>query len=161
MKSNFIKYAEDQNRIKPLKDAFKDYPVEEEWHRGRPDFFIEESEEKEEYDVNDIVFVNEYYYPDHSIGKNHLFVIIDKNKAIRIDYFGMLLSSKLAKLSYSSNVKLFSNNKNNLKKDSIVKKDEIYTISKENILFKIGSVSAEKVELYKKCFYENTKKEDG
>ena len=45
-------------------------------------------------------------------------------------------------------------------KDSIVKTDVIYKISNEQILFKIGEVDMDKVEEYKKSFYEELNEED-
>ena len=33
--SQFIKTAYKYNRVKDLKDAFEDYPVESEWHKGK------------------------------------------------------------------------------------------------------------------------------
>ena len=45
--------------------------------------------------------------------------------------------------------------RNNLKKDSIVKTDVIYKILNEQIIFKIGTVDMDKIEEYKKSFYDN------
>ena len=92
------------------------------------------------------------------IGKDHLFVIIDQdNTAVPIENFGMLISSNLEKLKFNSNKLLKKDNINNLHKDSIVKTDVIYKISNEQILFKIGKVDNEKIEEYKKSFYNNLK----
>ena len=92
------------------------------------------------------------------IGKDHLFVIIDQdNTAVPIENFGMLISSNLEKLKFNSNKLLKKDNINNLHKDSIVKTDVIYKISNEQILFKIGKVDNEKIEEYKKNFYNNLK----
>lgn len=33
--SDFLKTAYKYNRVKELKDAFVEYPVEEEWHKGK------------------------------------------------------------------------------------------------------------------------------
>lgn len=70
---------------------------------------------------------------------------------------GMLISSNLEKLKFNSNKLLEKDNINNLHKDSIVKTDVIYKISNEQILFKIGKVDNEKIEEYKKNFYNNLK----
>lgn len=66
----------------------------------------------------------------------------------------MLISSKLEKLKYDTNVLLEKDSKNNLKVDSIVKIDKLYRILNNQILFKIGKVDIERVEEYKKKFYE-------
>ncbi len=92
------------------------------------------------------------------IGKDHLFVIIDQdNTAVPIENFGMLISSNLEKLKFNSNKLLKKDNINNLHKDSIVKTDVIYKILNEQILFRIGKVDNEKIEEYKKSFYNNLK----
>lgn len=38
--SQFIKTAYKYNRVKDLKDAFEDYPVEYEWHKGKVENII-------------------------------------------------------------------------------------------------------------------------
>ena len=78
-------------------------------------------------------------------------------KAIPIENFGMLISSKLDKLKFPSNKLLEKDKTNNLKKDSIVKTDVVYKILNEQIIFKIGKVDIEKVEEYKKSFYDSLK----
>ena len=122
-----------------LSEAFKEYPPEEEWHHGDAISFIGESkvEYLAKYNVGDIIYVKEFLYPNGSIGYNHLFVIIDDdNISIPLDYFGFLISSKLNKIKYNSNVLLEKDFLNNLSKDSIVKTDHVYKISSDNILFK-------------------------
>jgi hypothetical protein len=69
-----------------------------------------------------------------------------------LDYFGFIISSRLNKLKYDSNVLLKKDSLNNLSKDSIVKTDCVYKISSDNILFKIGSVSRSNVIRYKNMF---------
>ena len=116
------------------------------------------SEYNVKYYIGDIVFVKEYTYIDGSSGKNHLFVIIDQdNTAVPIENFGMLISSHLKKLKFDSNKLLERDSTNNLRKDSIVKTDAIYKILNEQILFKIGKVDNEKIEEYKRSFYNNIK----
>ena len=70
----------------------------------------------------------------------------------------MLISSNLEKLKFSSNKLLKEDDSNNLDRDSIVKTDVVYKILNEQILFKIGKVDEEKIEEYKKCFYDNLNK---
>ena len=110
----------------------------------------EESNEYYKYSTGDIVFVTRYKYSSGSSGSNHLFVIIEEdNIAVPIEYFGMLISSNLDKLKYTYNEYLEKDDKNNLHKDSIVKTDYLYKISEKDILFKIGEVDKDKIEVYK------------
>ena len=154
--SDFLKMAYKHNKIKDLKDAFDEYPPEEEWHKGKIENVIKESAEnyRISYSIGDIVFVKEYIYSDGKRGNNHLFVIIDQdNTAVPIENFGMLISSNFKKLKYKSNQLLEKDNINNLNKDSIVKTDVLYKILDDQILFKIGSVDSDKIEEYKEKFY--------
>ena len=158
--SDFLKTAYKYGKVKNVKEAFDEYPVEDEWHKGKIENILKEEEEsyKINYEIGDIVFVKEYTYSDGKIGENHLFVIIDQdNTAVPIENFGMLISSNIEKLKFNSNKLLEKDNINNLHKDSIVKTDVIYKISNEQILFKIGKVDNEKIEEYKKSFYNNLK----
>ena len=155
--SDFLKFAYEHNRIKDIKDAFDEYPIEEEWHEGKIENVIKEDEGlyNKKYYVGDIVFVKKYKYDDGSDGHNHLFVIIDQdNTAVPIENFGMLISSNISKLRYKSNILIESDNKNNLDRNSIVKTDVLYKILNNQILFKIGNVDKERIEEYKKSFYE-------
>jgi len=157
--SDFLKTAYEYGRVKDLKDAFEEYPVDEEWHKGKLENVLNESSESYNlYAIGDIVFVKEYTYLDGKIGNNHFFVIIDKdNTAVPIENFGMLISSNLDKLKFKTNKLLQKDEINNLHKDSIVKTDVIYKILNEQIIFKIGKVDNEKIEEFKKSFYENLK----
>ena len=157
--NDFLKIAYEHGKVKDLKDAFEEYPVDEEWHKGKLENVLnEDSESYNLYEIGDIVFVKEYSYPDGEIGYSHFFVIIDKdNTAVPIEYFGMLVSSNLNKLKFKSNKKKKKDEINNLYKDSLVKTDVIYKISSEQIIFKIGVVSYEKIEEYKKNFYDSLK----
>ena len=162
--SDFLKIAYKYNRVKDLNEAFEEYPVEEEWHKGKIENVLEEYKEgyKTSYDIGDIVFVKEYNYSDGKKGTNHFFVIIDKdNTAVPIENFGMLLSSNLEKLKFKSNKLLEKDISNNLHRDSIVKTDVIYKISNEQIVFKIGIVSYEKIEEYRESFLDSLKKDKG
>ena len=152
MDKELIKKLEEQKRIKDLSEAFKEFPVQEEWHKGDEASFLEEEKEKYgEYNIGDIVFVKEYLYNNGQKGRKHLFVIIEKdNYAVPIEYFAMLISSQLDKLKFSTNKLLLKDEVNNLKRNSIVKTDSIYKIKTENIMFKIGKIEEEKVEEYLK-----------
>lgn len=157
--SDFLKTAYEHGKVKELKEAFEEYPVEEEWHKGKLENVLkEDSEPYNLYEIGDIVFVKEYNYPNGEIGNNHFFVIIDQdNTAVPIENFGMLVSSNLNKLRFKSNKILKKDEMNNLHRDSLVKTDIIYKILNEQIIFKIGIVSYEKIEEYKKNFYDNLK----
>ena len=157
--SEFLKIAYKYGRVKDLEEAFEEFPVEEEWHKGKVENVLnEDSEIYSVYEIGDIVFVKEYTYSDGKIGNNHFFVIIDQNNtAVPIENFGMLISSNLEKLKFKANILLEKDNVNNLHKDSIVKTDVIYKILNEQILFKIGKVDSEKIEEYKQSFYDTLK----
>lgn len=155
--SAFVKTAIKNGKIKPVEEAFLEYPVEDEIHQGDPDFFLHEKvEDYYKYSIGDIVFVKEYKYSNGSIGTNHLFVIIEQyNLAVPIEFLSMLISSNLSKIDYPTNKLLEKDNQNNLKKDSIIKTDVVYRILEKQILFKIGSVDIDKVEEYKKLYLKN------
>ena len=158
--SDFLKVAYKNGKVKDLSEAFLEYPVEEEWHKGKVENVIKEREIPYviNYEIGDIVFVKEYKYSNGKVGKSHLFVIIDQNNImIPIESFGMLISSNLNKLKFKSNKLLKKDNLNHLNKDSIVKTDVLYKILPENILFKIGKVDINRVEEYKVSFLNNYK----
>lgn len=154
--SDFLKFAYKHGKVKDAKEAFKEFPPEEEWHKGKVENILKETSNKYDfYCIGDIVFVSVYLYPDGKLGSNHLFVIIDKeNTAIPIEYIGMLLSSKINKLTYNSNKLIKKNELNNLEKDSIIKTDTIYRLSDKQILFKIGEIEKNKIEEYKQNYYD-------
>lgn len=43
---NFLQYALNSGRIKPLEDAFEEFPVEEEDHKGNAYYYLKEEKEK-------------------------------------------------------------------------------------------------------------------
>ena len=155
--SDFLKYAKEKGKIRDLSEAFEEYPVEEEWHKGKIENILTVQEENEEYslyNIGDIVFVNYYRYQDGTVGRNHLFVIIEQNNiAVPIENFGMLISSKIDKAKFDANKLLKKDDRNNLKTDSIVKTDVVYRILNSQILFKIGNVDIDKIQEYKDSFY--------
>ena len=159
--SEFIKKAYEANRVKEVKDVFDELPPEEEWHKGKIEYIIEESKVvySDTCEIGDIVFVRKYTYDDGKEGTNHFFVIVDyDNIAVPIEYFGMIISSNLDKLKYNTNILLKSYNYNNLDRDSLVKTDVIYKLSKNQIAFKIGKVDIDKVEEYKRRFIKQIDK---
>ncbi len=103
---------------------------------------------KQKYDLGDIVFVNEYAYENSTQGKNHLFVVIaDDDKAIPLEYFGLIVSSQINKSKENSkhkyNEPLSKSDENGLNYESIVKCDQLYNLPKDNVMFKIGHVDVD------------------
>lgn len=160
--SDFIKFAYKCNKVRDIKEAFDEYPVEEEWHKGKIENVVRESEEEYYlYEIGDIVFVRNYYYPDGTEGENHFFVIIDQNNmAVPIENFGMLISSRIDKAKYEANKLLEKDEMNKLHCDSIVKTDVIYKILNEQIIFRIGKVDNNNIKEYKESFYKINSKEN-
>ena len=158
--SDFLKHMYEANDIKDVSEAFKNYPAEEEWHEGKTESFIEEPKEFYSiYDIGDIVFVKNYEYHSKQKGNNHLFVIIDKNNmAVPMENIAMLISSKIEKVKYEANQLLPKNKINGLKKDSIVKKDVVYKILNSQILFRVGTIDEDTINLYKDSYQLLTKK---
>ena len=111
------------------------------------------------FNIGDIVFVSNYEYKSGTNGARHSFVIIDDGQAVDIDYFGFLLSSQINKRTYPYNELLVKNNINNLKKDSIVKCDDLIKITENEIQFKIGEVTKAEldkfIDTYSKFLEEN------
>ncbi len=155
--SEFMKIAYKNGRVKDLAEAFKEFPVEEERHKGKTENLLKERDEQYDiYEIEDIVFVKKYHYINGKKGNNHLFAIVDQNNiAIPIENFGMLISSNLDKLKYNSNKLIEKDKCNGLKKDSIVKTGVVYKILNSQISFKIGKVDLDKVEEYKRSFYDS------
>ena len=156
MDKDFIEQVKKNGLFRDVSDAFKQYPPEEEWHKGNVNFYIKERMTNFGYDIGDIVYVPRFKYSNNSSGSNHLFVIIDKDKqVVPLEYFGLLISSNISKLKYSQNVSLTPDDKNNLNKESIVKTDYVYRLDTEAIVYKIGEVSIEKINYYKECVKTN------
>lgn len=159
MQSNFIKEAYKSGNIKKYNEVKDSDPnlLENEC----PSFYIgEKLIEYPTYEIGDIVYVKNYKYESGADGQNHLFVIVDEeNYAVSINYFCMILSSKIEKLRYKQNVLLKKDGINKLKKDSIVKTDYIYILSKSDINMLVGKVSKEKVEEFKQLYLNGEKYE--
>ena len=152
--SDFLKRAYKSGKIKNVSEAFEEYPVEEEWHKGKIENVISEPKEfYSYYEIGDIVFVKNFEYSTKEKGNNHLFVIIDKNNmAIPIENIAMLISSKIEKANYEGNILLPKSQKNGLKVNSIVKTDVIYKILNSQILFKIGAIDENTIRIYKDSY---------
>lgn len=65
--SDFLKTAYKYGKVKELKEAFEEYPVEE-WHKGKLENVLKEDNKSyNSYKIVDIVFVKEYIYPDGKV----------------------------------------------------------------------------------------------
>ena len=137
--SDFLKFAYKKGMVKEVKEAFEEYPIEDEWHEGQIENIVcEDSVEYSPYDIGDIVFVNEYCYRNGKQGKNHLFVIIDQNNmAVPIENLGMLISSQIEKMKFKTNKFLQKDENNGLRRDSIVKTDVIYKLRMSRFYLKL------------------------
>lgn len=100
------------------------------------------------FNIGDIVFVANYEYKNGNNGSNHSFVIIDDGQAVDINYFGFLLSSNLEKATYPYNEILNKDSTNKLRKDGIVKCDDLIEITDTEIQFKIGTVTQEDLDRF-------------
>lgn len=92
------------------------------------------------YKMGDIVWVSQAV--EKETVNNHLFVIIDDDgNIVPIDYFGFVVSSNTAKSKENSifkyNEPISKDSQNNLKCDSIVKCDQLFSIPTGNIHNKI------------------------
>lgn len=99
------------------------------------------------YDIGDIVFVRKFKYPNGNDGESHLFVIIsDDGEVVPVEYFGLIVSSHIEKANNISNYKyneiINISEQNGLTKDSIVRCNDLYSLQKDNVIYKIGSVDA-------------------
>ena len=89
-----------------------------------------------------------YEYKNGTNGQNPSFVIVDDGQAVDINYFGFLLSSNISKATYPYNEILNKDDANKLRKDGIVKCDDLIEITDNEIQFKIGTVSQEDLERF-------------
>ena len=148
---NFLEFSKKNNKVRNLSDIC--------WDTLDYTFgIINEQEVKyNNYIIGDLVFVQKYKYKDGKLGNNHIFLIVDMDKKNeKIVYYGMLISSKMEKITYKYNKLLIKNDQNNLHKNSIIKTDVIYKIFTKNILLKIGNIDKTKVEIYKNYLVNNT-----
>ena len=67
----------------------------------------------------------------------------------------MIISSKVEKLRYKSNILLEKNSENNLNKNSIVKTDILYKINNNQISYRVGHVTSNDINRFKKVFLVN------
>lgn len=118
-------------------------------------YYISENFEKfEDIKRGDIVFVKKFIYGNGEIGQNHLFVILDNNCYMPIEYFDMIISSNIKKEKYKYNIKINKNKENKLYKNSIVKTDHIYKLNENDILKKVGRINNDMIKLFESKYEE-------
>ena len=67
--NSFLEYALKSGRIRPVDEAFDEFPPEEEDHKGNAYYYLKEDSEKyNDYSIGDIVFVRKYKYKDGKEG---------------------------------------------------------------------------------------------
>ena len=104
MSKNFIERAKESGRVRPISEAFKEEIDEEDNFYKIEDIYysVKETTVQREYKIGDVVFIENYQYKDMKEGHNHLFVVIDKdNIAIPLNYFCMIISSNIKKITIS------------------------------------------------------------
>ena len=132
-----------------------DVPFEYELTPEEVNYYISENFEKfEDIQRGDIVFVKKFIYGNGEIGQNHLFVILDNNCYMPIEYFGMIISSNIKKEKYKYNIKINKSKENKLYKNSIVKTDHIYKLNENDILKKVGRINNDMIKLFESKYEE-------
>ena len=148
MSNDFLQKLVEEGRIKEYSEVKDTDPnlLED----NCPEFYVGENiEPYGNYDIGDIVFIQNYKYNNGKEGHNHLFVIIGKdNYAVPLEYFCMLISSKVDKVRFRTNILLKKDKNNNLMHDSIVKTDEIYKIKQNQISNYIGKIDEDLIERF-------------
>ena len=118
-------------------------------------YYVSENFEKfGDVQKGDIVFAKKFIYANGEIGQNNLFVILDNNRYMPIEYFGMIISSNIKKEKYKYNIKINKDKENNLYKNSIVKTDYIYKLNKNDILKKVGKIDSDMIKLFESKYEE-------
>lgn len=116
------------------------------------------------YEIGDIIWVAEFEDANNEVVNHHYFVVVDDDgNLIPADYFGFVISSNIKKSKENSkfeyNEPIQKDETNKLKTDSIVKCDQLFTIPKKTISYKLGTVDVEDMlrflETYKKFIEKN------
>ena len=119
------------------------------------------------YQIGDIVWAAEAKIKEDTGYKgnvrNHFFVIIDDDgKVVPMDYFGLVVSSRIEKSKensqYKYNEPLYAN-ECGLRYDGIVKCDQLMNIPSENISRKVGEIDTDVINRFLDAF-ENYLKEN-
>ncbi len=135
--------------------GLEDVPSEYALTKEEVTYYVSENFEKfGDVQKGDIVFVKKFIYANGEIGKNNLFVILDNNRYMPIEYFGMIISSNIKKEKYKYNIKINKDKENNLYKNSIVKTDHIYKLNKNDILKKVGRIDFDMIKLFESKYEE-------
>lgn len=93
-------------------------------------YINEQIEEYKKYNVGDIVLVSDFKYDDGYEGTNQLFVLIDRELAIPLEYMSYMLDKK------------------NMIPKKEMKIDSVYKLLNEQIRYKIGVIDYEKISKY-------------
>ncbi len=113
------------------------------------------------YQMGDIVFASDAIKKEENQSvKNHLFVIIDDDgNVVPAEYFGLVVSSRTDKSKDNSDFKynepINKSNVNNLRTNSIVKCDQLFSIPQENINTKIGAVTYQEMARFLNAFSDS------
>lgn len=111
------------------------------------------------YEIGDIIWVAEFEDVDKKVVDHHYFVVVDDDGSlVPADYFGFVISSNTRKSKERSKFKynepIKKDDKNKLDVDSIVKCDQVFTIPKKTISYKLGSVDVEDMLRFLKAYKE-------
>ena len=135
--------------------GLEDVPSEYALTKEEVTYYVSENFEKfGDVQKGDIVFVKKFIYANGEIGQNNLFVILDNNRYMPIEYFGMIISSNIKKEKYKYNIKINKNKENKLYKNSIVKTYHIYKLNENNILKKVGRINNDMIKLFESKYEE-------
>lgn len=111
------------------------------------------------YEIGDIIWVAEFEDVNKDEVNHHYFVVVDDDgNLIPADYFGFVISSKINKSKENSKFKynepIKKDDSNKLRTDSIVKCDQLFTIPKKTISYKLGTVDVEDMLRFLKAYKE-------
>ena len=118
------------------------------------------------YEIGDIVMVDNYKYPDGRKGEYHFVVIMfitdDEITAIPIEYLGFVVSSRSDKnndinANFPYNEPIEPDTINNLPKKSHVKCDELVSINPRNIIMKLGQITTTNYTRFMELYEESLK----
>ena len=149
MDKSFLEIAKQKNRIRELDEVFKEFPPEEEWHKGKIKNVLEEEREQYSY----------YKIGDIEIGR--VSCAFYKNKLVAISFNGSdeildhYLSQEKPALSTLVPVEIFEkygvnysyefNGKvpsgiNILRSENVVQDEELLIISRYELIFNVNTI---------------------
>jgi len=151
---NITNKAKSLGAVSSVDAAFSKHPVESEVHEGKLEYWSSSNEKgNSDYELGEIVLVNNFNYSDGRKGSLHSFVIMDivedEVTLADLEYLCFLVSSNTSKNNnvnpkFPYNEPLTADDNTGLLKDSHVKCDEFFSIvNKDNIIMKIGYITVE------------------